>query len=277
MQKHQWRQHGIVHLKSGRSSTSSGSGEENSAVPQNYTALVKADPDSGTKSNKIQDLDQHSAVPKPIKLSYETTAENLVNNAKISTPRNKPTTTKIIHEIQTNNAETSPIKLKMKMAYQQHLIDSHNAPLHSAMQEHQEDEEEHLIKEQCKIMEKSTSKWMTSMDQDPKPLDLSSKSSLSDHNQPSLLPTINTNNFTIPKQKHITTVTTNVPTIQMSDSQRTLSKLLQNFTTKSNSNPANATAGIPESPRKVSQHMSVNNRSKLLHGLFQSETHTRAI
>jgi len=276
MQKHQWRQHGIVHLKSGRTSTSSGSGEENSAVsiPRNYTALVKADPDPGTKSNKIQDLDQHSAVPKPIKLSYETTAENLVNNAK-TTPK-KPTTTKIIHEIQTNNAETSPIKLKMKMAYHQHLIDSHNAPLHSAMQE-QEDEEEHLIKEQCKIMEKSTSKWMTSMDQDPKPLDLSSKSSLSDHNQPSLLPTINTNNFTIPKQKHITTtVTTNVPTIQMSDSQRTLSKLLQNFTTKSNSNPANAT-GTPESPRKVSLHMSVNNRSKLLHGLFQSETHTRAI
>merc|ERR1739848_132069 len=147
---------------------------------------------------------------------------------------------------QTNNAETSPIKLKMKMAYHQHLIDSHNAPLRSAMQE-QKDEEEHLIKEQCKIMEKSTSKWMTSMDQDPKPLDLSSKSSLSDHNQPSLLPTIIT-----------TTVTTNVPTIQMSDSQRTLSKLLQNFTTKSNSNPANAT-GIQESPRKVSLHMSVNN------------------
>merc|ERR1712088_996665 len=48
MQKHQWRQHGIVHLKSGRTSTSSGSGEENSAIsiPQNYTALVKADPDS---------------------------------------------------------------------------------------------------------------------------------------------------------------------------------------------------------------------------------------
>lgn len=206
MQKHQWRQHGIVHLKSSSRSSNSGSEE---AAPTPPPAPAPTPAPNPTPINPVPKHDRLQQSP------YDNLFPNTNTNAK-SLPSSSP----IIHNEQTN-AETSPIKLKMKLAYQQHLID------------------------QCK--EKSSTKWITDKPLDF-PLDLSSKSSLSD-NQPSLLPAI-TN---LPTTKEFNS---NVPTIQMSDG--TLSKLLQNFTTKSSitNNPA---AAMP------------NRCSKLLHGLFQSE------
>merc|ERR1719510_103432 len=133
-----------------------------------------------------------------------------------------------------------------------------------------------LLMDQCKIeqspnpiFENSNNKSSSSSSddlkssnwiQEEKPLDLScSKSNnnisiipqqklqLSDNNQPSQLPititTEKTNTKTIlPFSKpYTTTITTNVPTttIQMSDAATgTLSKLLQNFSTKSTTIPA---------------------------------------
>merc|ERR1712045_590921 len=152
-----------------------------------------------------------------------------------------------------NNIETSPIKLKMKLAYQQ--------------------QQQILQMDQCKIAQKSprnpilknnsnnnnnpsssdfkksstTNNWIQEIVTD-KPLDLScSKSNYNNNynsiisqklsdNQPSQLPTEKTNittTNTLPFSKTYTTIT-NVPTttIQMSDATGTLSKLLQNFSTK---------------------------------------------
>merc|ERR1711981_319173 len=185
-----------------------------------------------------------------------------------------------------NNNETSPIKLKMKLAYQQ--------------------QQQILLMDQCKIEQSpnpifknsnnkssssssddlKSSNWI----QEDKPLDLScSKSNisqkfreipqqklqLSDNNQPSQLPitiTEKTNTKTktiLPFSKTYTTTITNVPTttIQMSDAATgTLSKLLQNFSTKSTTSAA---ANNPPMPNQCSK--------LLLHGLFQSEGNTRTI
>merc|ERR1712183_484723 len=180
-----------------------------------------------------------------------------------------------------NNNETSPIKLKMKLAYQQ--------------------QQQILLMDQCKIeqspnpiFKNSNNSSSSSSDdlkssnwiQEDKPLDLScSKSNisqkfreipqqklqLSDINQPSQLPiTEKTNTKTktiLPFSKTYTTTITNVPTttIQMSDATGTLSKLLQKFSTKSTTPAANN----PPMPNQCSK--------LLLHGLFQSEDNTRTI
>merc|ERR1712183_598445 len=159
-----------------------------------------------------------------------------------------------------NNNETSPIKLKMKLAYQQ--------------------QQQILLMDQCKIeqspnpiFKNSNNSSSSSSDdlkssnwiQEDKPLDLScSKSNdisqkfreipqqklqLSDINQPSQLPITektNTKTTILPFSKTYTTTITNVPTttIQMSEATGTLSKLLQNFSTKS-TNPAAANNNPP--------------------------------
>lgn len=158
-----------------------------------------------------------------------------------------------IHQHYPNNSETSPIKLKMKLAYQQHLlIDQCKAEKPSSNPENNPNPTKFLHQP---ATEKSRGKiWISSED---KPLDLSSKSNLSD-NQPLLLPNFTNSLFPPTETKHISTPT-NVPTIQMSENG-TLSKLLlQNFTnaksTSSKINKNNSATMIP-------------NRSKLLHGLF---------
>jgi len=255
MQKHQWRQHGIVHLKSGRT-TSSKEMPIEQKQQKNLTAL-------GSGHNTNQSVTNDSA-DHP-KVEIKTTA------ASSSSP--SPTSNE-------NTNETSPIKLKMKLAYQQQQI---------------------LLMDQCKIEQSpnpiyknsnnkssssssddlKSSNWI----QEEKPLDLScSKSNipqqklqLSDINQPSQLPitiTEKTNTKTIlPFSKtYTTTITTNVPTttIQMSDAATgTLSKLLQNFSTKSTTPAAAANNNPPPMPNQCSK--------LLLHGLFQSEGNTRTI
>merc|ERR1712165_537763 len=114
----------------------------------------------------------------------------------------------------------------------------------------------------------TTNNWIQEIVTD-KPLDLScSKSNynsiisqkiLSD-NQPSQLP--------ITEKTNITT-TTNVPTttIQMSDATGTLSKLLQNFSTKKST-----TTTIPPATNNPPTIPNQNCSKLLLHGLFQSES-----
>merc|ERR1712088_468792 len=241
MQKHQWRQHGIVHLKSGRTTSS------------------LQPPVEQQKSSSIQQDSDH---PNDVEKSTLSSSNNNIND--------------------NNNIETSPIKLKMKLAYQQ--------------------QQQILLMDQCKIEQKSprnpilndnsnnnnpstfsdfkksstTNHWIQEIVTD-KPLDLScSKSNYNNYNsiisqklsdnQPSQLPAEKTNittTNTLPFSKTYTTTITNVPTttIQMSDATGTLSKLLQNFSTKS-----------------VNTHQSANNPPKnpmpnqcsklLLHGLF---------
>jgi len=245
MQKHQWRQHGIVHLKSGRTTSSKPVEQQNLALGHHHL------PEDSDHSN--------------VEIKSTTSSDSPTND--------------------NTNIETSPIKLKMKLAYQQQQI---------------------LLMDQCKIEQsspnpilnsnsselKSNNNWINNQEEADKPLDLScSKSNnysiipqqklqLSDSNQPSQLPiTITETNTTktttttiLPFSKTYTTTITNVPTttIQMSDATGTLSKLLQNFSTKS-----------------VNTHQSANNPPKnpmpnqcsklLLHGLFQSEGNTRTI
>lgn len=255
MQKHQWRQHGIVHLKSGRTTSSKEMPIEQQQ--QNLTAL-------GAGHNNQSVTNDSAEHPK---VEIKTTAAS-------SSPSPTPN--------ENNNNETSPIKLKMKLAYQQ--------------------QQQILLMDQCKIeqspnpiFKNSNSSSSSSSDdlkssnwiQEDKPLDLScSKSNnnnsiipqqklrLSDINQPSQLPiTItektNTKTTILPFSKTYTTTITNVPTttIQMSDATGTLSKLLQNFSTKS-TNPA-AANNNPPMPNQCSK--------LLLHGLFQSEGNTRTI
>merc|ERR1719510_1715815 len=133
----------------------------------------------------------------------------------------------------------------------------------------------------------TTNNWIQEIVTD-KPLDLScSKSNYNDNynsiisqklsdNQPSQLPTEKTNittTNTLPFSKTYTTTITNVPTttIQMSDATGTLSKLLQNFSTKKSTTTITpATNNPPTIPNQ-------NCSKLLLHGLFQSESSTRNI
>ena len=250
MQKHQWRQHGIVHLKSGRMTSS------------------LQPPVEQQKSSSIQQDSDH---PNDVEKSTLSSSNNDIND--------------------NNNIETSPIKLKMKLAYQQ--------------------QQQILLMDQCKIEQKSprnpilndnsnnnnpstfsdfkksstTNHWIQEIVTD-KPLDLScSKSNYNNHNsiisqklsdnQPSQLPTEKTNittTNTLPFSKTYTTIT-NVPTttIQMSDATGTLSKLLQNFSTKKSTTTITpATNNPPTIPNQ-------NCSKLLLHGLFQSESSTRNI
>merc|ERR1712038_2048063 len=93
MQKHQWRQHGIVHLKSGRTISS-----------------IQL-PVEQQKSSSIQQDSNH---PNDVEKSTLSSSNNNDNN----------------------NIETSPIKLKMKLAYQQQ-------------------QQQILLTDQCKIEQKS--------------------------------------------------------------------------------------------------------------------------
>ena len=250
MQKHQWRQHGIVHLKSGRTTSS------------------LQPPVEQQKSSSIQQDSDH---PNDVEKSTLSSSNNNIND--------------------NNNIETSPIKLKMKLAYQQ--------------------QQQILLMDQCKIEQKSprnpilndnsnnnnpssfsdfkksstTNHWIQEIVTD-KPLDLScSKSNYNNYNsiisqklsdnQPSQLPTEKTNittTNTLPFSKTYTTIT-NVPTttIQMSDATGTLSKLLQNFSTKKSTTTITPATNNP--PTKPNQNCS----KLLLHGLFQSESSTRNI
>merc|ERR1712073_290668 len=214
MQKHQWRQHGIVHLKSGRMTSS------------------LQPPVEQQKSSSIQQDSDH---PNDVEKSTLSSSNNNIND--------------------NNNIETSPIKLKMKLAYQQ--------------------QQQILLMDQCKIEQKSpgnpilndnsnnnnpstfsdfkksstTNHWIQEIVTD-KPLDLScSKSNYNNHNsiisqklsdnQPSQLPTEKTNittTNTLPFSKTYTTIT------------------------PATNNP----------PTKPNQNCS----KLLLHGLFQSESST---
>jgi hypothetical protein len=242
MQKHQWRQHGIVHLKSGRMTSSLAPPVEQQQQQQKQENLALSHHPSKTGSTSIihQDSDPN--------MEIKTMASKTTASSSSTSPASNDNI---------NNESTSPIKLKMKLAYQQQI----------------------LLMDQCKIEQEVD-----------KPLDLScSKSNtnnsittiiplheqkllqLSD-NQPSQLPititetNTTTTTTTLPfTSKTYTTTITNVPTttIQMSDATGTLSKLLQNFSTtttkKSTKNPANN----PPMPNQCSK--------LLLHGLFQSE------
>jgi len=244
MQKHQWRQHGIVHLKSGRTTSS------------------LQPPVEQQKSSSIQQDSDH---PNDVEKSTLSSSNNNNDN---------------------NNIETSPIKLKMKLAYQQQ-------------------QQQILLMDQCKIEQKSprnpilknnnnpsssdfkksstTNNWIQETVTD-KPLDLScSKSNYNNNynsiisqklsdNQPSQLPITEKTNITttntLPFSKTYTTTITNVPTttIQMSDATGTLSKLLQNFSTKKSTTTITpATNNPPTIPNQ-------NCSKLLLHGLFQSES-----
>lgn len=239
MQKHQWRQHGIVHLKSGRMTSSLAPPVEQQQQQENL-ALGHHPSKTGSTSIIHQDSDPN--------MEIKTMASKTTASSSSTSPASNDNI---------NNESTSPIKLKMKLAYQQQI----------------------LLMDQCKIEQEVD-----------KPLDLScSKSNtnnsittiiplheqkllqLSD-NQPSQLPititetNTTTTTTTLPfTSKTYTTTITNVPTttIQMSDATGTLSKLLQNFSTtttkKSTKNPANN----PPMPNQCSK--------LLLHGLFQSE------
>jgi len=245
MQKHQWRQHGIVHLKSGRMTSS------------------LQPPVEQQKSSSIQQDSDH---PNDVEKSTLSSSSNNNND--------------------NNNIETSPIKLKMKLAYQQQ-------------------QQQILLMDQCKIEQKSprnpilknnnnpsssdfkksstTNNWIQETVTD-KPLDLScSKSNYNNNynsiisqklsdNQPSQLPITEKTNITttntLPFSKTYTTTITNVPTttIQMSDATGTLSKLLQNFSTKKSTTTITpATNNPPTIPNQ-------NCSKLLLHGLFQSES-----
>ena len=241
MQKHQWRQHGIVHMKSNRIHSSNSTGLDGSlpSDPVSVPRLIPKDLVMIQQSTNSSD-------------SFDSVEVDPPRNAKSSNNSNsKSNEQNDIHQHYPNNSETSPIKLKMKLAYQQHLlIDQCKAEKSSSNPENNPNPTKFLHQP---ATEKSSSKiWISSED---KPLDLSSKSNLSD-NQPLLLPNFTNSLFPPTETKHISTPT-NVPTIQMSENG-TLSKLLlQNFTNaKSKINKNNsATAMMPD-------------RSKLLHGLF---------
>lgn len=247
MQKHQWRQHGIVHLKSGRMTSS------------------LQPPVEQQKSSSIQQDSDH---PNDVEKSTLSSSNNNNND--------------------NNNIETSPIKLKMKLAYQQQ-------------------QQQILLMDQCKIEQKSprnpilknninpsssdfkksstTNNWIQEIVTD-KPLDLScSKSNYNNNynsiisqklsdNQPSQLPITEKTNITttntLPFSKTYTTTITNVPTttIQMSDATGTLSKLLQNFSTKKSTTTTTITPATNNPPTIPNQNCS----KLLLHGLFQSES-----
>ena len=241
MQKHQWRQHGIVHMKSNRIHSSNSTGLDDS-LPSDPVSVPRLIP-------KDLVMIQQSANSSDSFDSVEVNPRNAKSSNKSS--NSKSNEQNGIHHDYPNISETSPIKLKMKLAYQQHLlIDQCKAEKPSSNPENNPNPTKFLHQP---ATEKSSSKiWISSED---KPLDLSSKSNLSD-NQPLLLPNFTNSLFPPTETKHISTPT-NVPTIQMSENG-TLSKLLlQNFTNaKSKINKNNsATAMMPD-------------RSKLLHGLF---------
>merc|ERR1712113_1274793 len=237
---------GIVHLKSGRMTSS--------LPPSPPVEQQNHHSHTGSKTSSIQKDSDHP---------------NDVEKSTLSCSNND-----------NNNIETSPIKLKMKLAYQQQ-------------------QQQILLMDQCKIEQKSprnpilknnnnpsssdfkksttNNNWIQEIVTD-KPLDLScSKSNynsiisqkiLSD-NQPSQLPTTEKTNITttntLPFSKTYTTTITNVPTttIQMSDATGTLSKLLQNFSTKKSTTTITppATNNPPTIPNQ-------NCSKLLLHGLF---------
>merc|ERR1712079_453158 len=241
MQKHQWRQHGIVHLKSGRMTSS------------------LQPPVEQQKSSSIQQDSDH---PNDVEKSTLSSSNNDIND--------------------NNNIETSPIKLKMKLAYQQ--------------------QQQILLMDQCKIEQKSprnpilndnsnnnnpssfsdfkksstTNHWIC-LAQNPIiiiiiPLFHKNCQTTSLHNCQPKKTNITTTN-TLPFSKTYTTTITNVPTttIQMSDATGTLSKLLQNFSTKKSTTTITPATNNP--PTKPNQNCS----KLLLHGLFQSESSTRNI
>lgn len=261
MQKHQWRQHGIVHLKSGRTTSAK---EMPVEQQKNLTAL------GGHNNQSVTNDSDHP------KVEIKTTAAS-----SSPSPTNE------------NNNETSPIKLKMKLAYQQQqqILLMDQCKIEQSPNPIFKNTNNSSSSPSDDLKSRSNNNWI----QEDKPLDLScSKSNnnsciisqkfreipqqklrLSDINQPSQLPitittTEKTNTKTIlPFSKTYTTTITNVPTttIQMSDATGTLSKLLQNFSTKSTT-PA-AANNNPPMPNQCSK--------LLLHGLFQSEGNTRTI
>ena len=252
MQKHQWRQHGIVHLKSGRMTSS------------------LQPPVEQQKSSSIQQDSDH---PKDVEKSTLSSSNNNIND--------------------NNNIETSPIKLKMKLAYQQQqqilLMDQckieQKSPRNPILNDNSNNNNPSTFSDFKKSS--TTNHWIQEIVTD-KPLDLScSKSNYNNNynsiisqklsdNQPSQLPTEKTNittTNTLPISKTYTTTITNVPTttIQMSDATGTLSKLLQNFSTKKSTTTITPATNNP--PTKPNQNCS----KLLLHGLFQSESSTRNI
>lgn len=242
MQKHQWRQHGIVHMKSNRMHSSNSTGLDDS-LPSDPVSVPRLIPKDlvmiQQSTNSSDSFDSVEVDPRNAKSSNNSNSKSNEQNG--------------IHQHYPNNSETSPIKLKMKLAYQQHLlIDQCKAEKPSSNPENNPNPTKFLHQP---ATEKSRGKiWISSED---KPLDLSSKSNLSD-NQPLLLPNFTNSLFPPTETKHISTPT-NVPTIQMSENG-TLSKLLlQNFTNaKSTSSKINKNNSATMMP----------NRSKLLHGLF---------
>lgn len=262
MQKHQWRQHGIVHLKSSRIHSNLSGSESIASDPENPKLIPKQELDSTVLSSTTLRQTTNSSD------SFES-KEVIINprNAKLIESKSK-NEQKIHYQSNTTNpaAETSPIKLKMKLAYQQHLfIDQCNnenngeeksvsktttIPKLNLINNHQSS----LNNPVCKSKD-----WIS----EDKPLDLSSKSnSLLSDNQPLLLPNFTNSLFPTETTKNISTTITNVPTIKMSENG-TLSKLLlQNFnTTKSAINNSKINSAMQTS----------SDRSKLLNGFFQSE------
>lgn len=258
MQKHQWRQHGIVHLKSGRMTSS--------LPPSPPVEQQNHHSHTGSKTSSIQKDSDHP---------------NDVEKSTLSSSNND-----------NNNIETSPIKLKMKLAYQQQqqqilLMDQckieQKSPRNPILKNNSNNNNNNPSSSDFK-KSSTTNNWIQEIVTD-KPLDLScSKSNYNNYNsiisqklsdnQPSQLPTEKTNITTTNTLPFSKTTITNVPTttIQMSDATGTLSKLLQNFSTtkKSTTTITPATNNPPTIPNQ-------NCSKLLLHGLFQSESSTRNI
>ena len=254
MQKHQWRQHGIVHMKSNRiHSSNSSTGLDDPSLPSSdpvsVPRLIPKDLVMIQKSTNSSD-------------SFDSVEVDPRRNAKPNSNNSKSNEQNEIHQHYPSNSETSPIKLKMKLAYQQHLLIDQ---CKKAEKPSLNPEKTTKFLHQEPATEKSSTKfWINSED---KPLDLSSKSNNLSDNQPLLLPNF-TNSLFSPspatETKHISTptITTNVPTIQMSENG-TLSKLLlQNFTN------AKSTSSKINKNNSAATMMPPSDRSKLLHGLF---------
>jgi len=252
MQKHQWRQHGIVHLKSGRTISSIQPPVEQQkslSIQQdsNHPNDVEKSTLSSSNNNDNNNIET-SPIKLKMKLAYQQQQQQilLMDQCKIEqkSPRNP------ILKNNSNNNNNNPSSSDFKKS-------------------------------------STTNNWIQEIVTD-KPLDLScSKSNYNNYNsiisqklsdnQPSQLPTEKTNittTNTLPFSKTYTTTITNVPTttIQMSDATGTLSKLLQKFSTtkKSTTTITPATNNPPTIPNQ-------NCSKLLLHGLFQSESSTRNI
>merc|ERR1712038_2108734 len=179
MQKHQWRQHGIVHLKSGRMTSS--------LPPSPPVEQQNHHSHTGSKTSSIQkDSDQ----------------PNDVEKSTLSSSNND-----------NNNIETSPIKLKMKLAYQQQqqqilLMDQCKIEQKSPRNPILKNNSNNKSPSSSDFKKSSTNNWIQEIVTD-KPLDLScsksnynnnynsiiSQKQLSD-NQPSQLPTTEKTNIT---------------------------------------------------------------------------------